>query len=296
MAAPFALALAASVDTLPTAKGLAYEPKYDGHRGVIERLDGEPGVVMRSKTGREITSAWMDLAVPALALPPGVILDGEIVVYRDGRLDFSAVQARAAAGHARGLTLVRDSPASFAAFDVLAHPDHDAIRAAPYSERRALLLKVLDPLGPPIQATPMTTDPVEARLWWEVLRTQGIEGLVIKRLDQSYPGGRRAWLKIRHADTVDALVIGFVGTVARPTHLVVRLPDGRTARSRNLTTAVRVAVARALPDLVQPRVVHSEDGEPYTTVTDGLLVEVLAGTTRHVTVTVTRVRQAGAMA
>lgn len=290
MTAPISLALAAAVDTLPTGPGLAYEPKWDGHRGTIERLDGEPGVVMRSKTGRVITSAWMDLAVPALQLPVGVVLDGEIVVYKNGTLDFGAVQARAAAGHARGLTLAKDAPASFAAFDVLAHPDHGNALALPYSERREILLDVLALLGPPIQATPMTTDPDEARLWWEALRAQGIEGLVIKRLNQPYPSGKRAWLKVRHADTVDCPVVGFTGTVERPTHLLVELPDGRRAMSRTLTVGVRVAAARALPGLVQPRTVHTKDGEQYTTVTAGLLVEVLAGTTRHATVTVTRVR------
>lgn len=285
------LALAASVDTLPTGAGLAYEPKYDGHRSTLERVEGEPGVVMRSKTNRVITSAWMDLAVPALQLPPGVILDGEIVVYRDGALDFGAVQARAAAGHARGLTLAQGSPASFAAFDVLAHPDHGgSTRALPYSRRRALLLETLAPIGPPIQATPMTTDPDEARMWWEVLRAQGIEGLVIKKMGESYPSGKRAWRKIRHADTVDCPVVGYTGTAARPTHLLVRLPDGRTAMTRTLSVAVRMAVAGALPDGPR-RVVHTPDGEQCTSVEAGLLlVEVLAGTTRHATVTVTRVR------
>jgi ATP-dependent DNA ligase len=289
MTAPIPLALAASVDTLPTGPGLAYEPKYDGHRSTIHRVEGEPGVVMRSKTGRVITSAWMDLAVPALQLPPRVILDGEIVVYKDGALDFGAVQARAAAGHARGLALVRDAPASFAAFDVLHGPEGDT-RGLPYSERRAVLLELLAPLGPPIQATPMTTDPDEARMWWEVLRAQGIEGLVIKKMSEGYPGGKRSWRKIRHADTVDCPVVGYTGTAARPTHLLVRLPDGRTAMTRTLSIAVRMAVAGALPDGPR-RVVHTPDGDPYTTAEDGLLlVEVLAGTTRHATVTVTRVR------
>lgn len=293
MTTPIPLALAAAVDTLPTGRGLAYEPKYDGHRSTITRIEGDLGVVMRSKTGRVITSAWMDLAVPALQLPVGVVLDGEIVIYRDGTLDFGAVQARAAAGHARGLTLVQDAPASFAAFDVLHGPDGDT-RALPYSQRRALLLDLLAPLGPPIQATPMTTDAAEARVWWEVLRAQGIEGLVIKKLGEGYPGGKRSWKKVRHADTVDAEVVGYFGTAERPTHLMVRLPEGRTAKSRTLTVSARISVARALPNLGPRRTVHTEDGEQYTTAPAGLQVEVLSGTTRHATVTVTRVRATGA--
>jgi hypothetical protein len=70
----------------------------------------------------------------------------------------------------------------------------------------------------------------------------------------------------------------------------MRLPDGSTARSRALTAAVRLATGRVLTDLTESRTVHAKDGGRYTTVARGLTVEVLSGTTRHATVTITRVR------
>ncbi len=39
------------------------------------------------------------------------------------------------------------------------------------------------------------------------------------------------WLKIRHADTIEAALAGFTGTARQPRALAVRLPDGRVALS-----------------------------------------------------------------
>ncbi|WP_326734026.1 ATP-dependent DNA ligase [Streptomyces sp. NBC_01022] len=285
---PFDVALTQSVDALPTGPGLAYEPKYDGHRATVERTDST--VVLRSKTGREITSVWMDLAVPAMSLRPGVILDGEIVVYRGGALDFGAVQQRAASGHARGRSLASDLPASFVAFDLVQHPEEGDVRSRPYRERRAWLLEEVS-ADPPIQPTPMTTDADEALVWWEAMRAQGVEGLVIKTLGGPYPGGSRGgWLKLRHADTVDCRVVGYAGPVARPTHLAVELPDGRIVLSRRVSAPVRLRIA-ALAGPGQGGRERTAKGEPYIAWDRGPLVEVLAGTTRHATVTVVRVRE-----
>ncbi|XXZ47381.1 hypothetical protein AAGT00_00015 (plasmid) [Streptomyces cavourensis] len=138
---PIRPALARSVPTLPTGPDWHFEIKVDGHRMVL-RLTGD-GVVLYSRTGRVITSQWMDLAVPAMQLPPGVTLDGEAVIWQNGRLDFGAVQARASSSLERARALAARLPASYVAFDVLAHPDHGDAAARPYTERRALLEDVL---------------------------------------------------------------------------------------------------------------------------------------------------------
>jgi hypothetical protein len=83
-----------------------------------------------------------------------------------------------------------------------------------------------------------------ALLWLETLEGTGVEGIVAKPLPSSYKAGR-VWAKVRHADTVDATVVGFTGTVRHPKALAVRLPDGRVALSQRLTTA--------LPSVIGPR-------------------------------------------
>ncbi|MFD5575258.1 DNA ligase, partial [Streptomyces cadmiisoli] len=52
--------------------------------------------------------------------------------------------------------------------------------------------------------------------------------------------------KVRHAETVDAAVVGYTGTAVRPRHLAVRLPDGRTALSQTLTAPLAAHVAQVL--------------------------------------------------
>jgi ATP-dependent DNA ligase len=93
---PVDVALARPVTHLPTGPW-AYEVKVDGHRTVLWRT--ADSVRLQSRTGRDVTALWMDLAVAGMRLPPGVILDGEAVVYvADGdraRISFSAAQSRA---------------------------------------------------------------------------------------------------------------------------------------------------------------------------------------------------------
>lgn len=92
---------------------------------------------------------------------------GEAVIWHDGRMDFGAVQARAASSLDRARALAARLPATYAAFDVLAHPDHggDTLAARPYTERRTVLVDVLAAIGPPLQPSwpPGTGTPPSSR-------------------------------------------------------------------------------------------------------------------------------------
>lgn len=240
------VALAAPVRSLPRGAGLAYEPKFDGHRLVVVRTPGD--VLLQARSGRLVTGAFPDLVAAARRLPAGTVLDGEVVVWHGGRTDFALVQRRAAAATtARAAVLARTLPASYAAFDVLELAGED-VRGRPYERRRALLVDLLSPLGPPLQPVPMTTDPEVAETWYETLPASGIEGLVVKRLDQAYPAGRRGWRKLRHTEVRDAAVIGYTGTARRPRALVLALPveDETPLVSSPLTAVQRAELAAEL--------------------------------------------------
>ncbi|MFF3884067.1 ATP-dependent DNA ligase [Streptomyces sp. NPDC001914] len=285
---PVEVALARAVPRLPTGDGWWYEIKFDGHRAVLWR-EAETARV-QARSGRDVTAVWLDLALAAFhTLPPGTVLDGEAVIYRDGRVDFGAAQSRAASAPPRARDLAERWPATFAAWDILQHPVHGDVRGRPYSERRALLLDVLADVPPPIQAVPATDDPTVAQVWYDTLHEQGIEGVVAKRASSLYRSGR-IWQKVRHAETVDAEVVGHTGPGARPRALVVELPDGRRALSQALTAPLAAAVSAHIASAGPGRRVHARATGSYTTVSPGLTVEVLAGTTRHPVVTVTRVR------
>ncbi|MCS0634274.1 ATP-dependent DNA ligase [Streptomyces sp. LP05-1] len=292
---PVRVALAEWVTDLPREPGLAYEPKFDGHRMVIFRQSGD--VVLQARSGRIVTSAFPDLVAAARALPPGTVLDGEVVVWTGGRTDFAAVQGRAAATPGRAPGLARRLPASYAAFDLLA-ADGEDLRTARYDRRRARLVELLDKVEPPIQAVPATTDPDLALTWYETLPRIGVEGLVVKRLDQPYRGGRRAWRKLRHTRTRDAVVVGYTGAPERPNALVLVVPDDDTPFvSSPLPAALRAragAVLRRLPPGGEPgSAVAPGLGEvAYQGVPPALTVEVATGTTRHGVVAVLRLKDA----
>ncbi|MEV0964689.1 ATP-dependent DNA ligase [Streptomyces sp. NPDC049910] len=289
-------ALAEPVATLPLGEGLAYEPKFDGHRMLIFKIDGS--AVLQARSGRIVTTAFPDLAEASLALPDGTVVDGEAVVWTGGRIDFAAVQRRAAATAARAGLLARRLPASYAAFDLLWERGED-LRPAPYERRRERLSALLAPLGPPLQPVPMTTDPRLAATWFETLPEAGIEGLVVKHLARPYRPGARDWRKLRHTEVHDAAVTGFTGPPARPAALVLVLPDDDTpVVSSPLPPALRSRAGQLLsgrtaehPEGAPRTATAIGIGEvPYRAVEPGLLAEVERGTTRHTAVTVHRLR------
>jgi ATP-dependent DNA ligase len=288
---PIKVALARAVPTLPEGPGWWFEPKFDGHRVVLRRTDET--VILYARSGRVVTPYWMDLALAGMVLLPGTVLDGEAVIWRDGRLDFGAAQSRAASSVTRARALAARHPASYACWDLVQHPD-PAIgdtRTLPYTKRRALLLDLLADVGPPIQPVPATDDRDVAEHWYEALQEQGLEGVVAKRGAAAYPSGHRGWVKVRHADTVDGLVVGFTGPRLRPQHLalVVGDEDSQVRLSARLEPVLAAHIGAALTD-ADVMGERRAEGETYTRIQTGLTVEVLAGSGRHGTLTVVRMR------
>ncbi|MFI9587668.1 ATP-dependent DNA ligase [Streptomyces sp. NPDC052236] len=290
---PVKVALAESVNVLPRGAGLAYEPKFDGHRMVIFRIGAK--VLLQARSGRIVTAAFPDLADAARQLPDGTVLDGEVVVWTEGRTDFAAVQKRAAATPGRAPALARRLPASYAAFDLLSEGGKD-LRLSAYGKRRERLVALLSPLGPPLQPVPMTRDADEAVTWFESLPALGVEGLVVKRVDQTYRGGTRAWRKLRHTNARDGAVVGFTGPQTRPNALVLVVPDDDTpVVSSPLPPALRAEAAAALAAATSTgsgTAMAVGVGEvEYRAVEPGLLMaEVEQRTTRHSVTTVLRLR------
>jgi bifunctional non-homologous end joining protein LigD len=122
------------------------------------------------------------------ALPPGLMLDGELVAWRDGDPYFPDVCAR---------VLNRDAsiPITFVAFDVL-RIDGKNMMDASFEERRAALVRL--PLRPPTAVVAETfTD--GAPLFDAVCRL-GLEGVVAKRLLSRYRPNQRGWIKTKNAN------------------------------------------------------------------------------------------------
>lgn len=219
--------LAKPTDHLPVERampgGSQYEPKWDGYRALIG-VDDAGRVRIQSRRGIDITRSFPDVSGPAAAqLPPGTLLDGELVVWGGDALDFSQLQRRVASP-ARAATLAKAKPASFMAFDILALRGTD-LTGQPLRVRRRRLQSLVTDLHPPLQITPATRDRASAQTWMREYTAAGVgvEGLVIKGLATRYRAGQRGWLKLRAVDTTEAIVGAVSGTLTRPGRLILGL-------------------------------------------------------------------------
>src|SRR5438045_5179657 len=83
--------LAKAVDALPTGAEFLYEPKWDGFRAIVFR--GAPGLLIQSRDLRPLDRYLPELHEPLEhLLPPGCVVDGEIVIATTRGLDFDALQ------------------------------------------------------------------------------------------------------------------------------------------------------------------------------------------------------------
>ena len=121
---------------LPEGEGWQYEPKWDGFRGVLENVGSE--LALWSRNGRPLLRYFPELRPLGELLPPKTALDGEVVIVRDGALDFDAMQMRLHPAESRIRRLSAEIPAEYVVFDVLLW-DGEAIWKRPLEERRAEL-------------------------------------------------------------------------------------------------------------------------------------------------------------
>jgi bifunctional non-homologous end joining protein LigD len=186
----------------------AVEMKWDGVRALAFIENGR--LRLGSRTGKDITATYPELA--GLAHATGhkqVLLDGEIVVFSDGRPDFEALQPRMhVSSPAQAVRLAQLTPVTYLAFDVL-QLDGRPVGGRPYSERRALLDSFFPNgsnwLSPPNFPGADVDDVLAASA------ANGLEGVVAKRLDSRYePGARtRSWLKIKNELRQEVVVAGW---------------------------------------------------------------------------------------
>ena len=199
--------LAKASDGLPTGEGWLYEPKWDGFRAIVFR-DGDE-VLIQSRDLKPLDRYFPELAAPIRAnFPERCIVDGEVVISRDGELDFEALLLRIHPAASRVKMLSEESPASFVGWDLLAIGDED-LRATSQGERRARLEAVFGSVEAPIHLTPATRDRALAGDWFDRFEGAGLDGVVAKKLDGAYQPGKRAMLKIKHQRTADCVVAGF---------------------------------------------------------------------------------------
>jgi ATP-dependent DNA ligase len=198
--------LAKLAKSLPE-EGCLYEPKWDGFRGLVFK-DGDD-IYLQSRDGKPFNRYFPELLDPLRRQLPGdCVLDGEIVIARDGKLDFEALLQRIHPAASRVALLARSTPASYVIWDVLALEGHD-LRGLTQAERRAELERSFAHVRAPIHLTPATRDRKLAEEWFARFEGAGLDGVIAKPLSLPYVSGKRVMFKVKHERTADCVVAGF---------------------------------------------------------------------------------------
>src|SRR5579859_3170218 len=187
-------------------EGWVFEVKLDGYRMRAACQDGEP--ILYSRKGLDFTESFPEIARAVKAIPfEGVILDGELVVTDEaGHPSFNNLQARAKLGAREAKRAAIETPATLYVFDLLAFAGYD-LRKLPLIKREEILRKILPETGP-LRYSEHFEKNGEA-LYEQVVKL-GLEGIMAKKADSAYRGGRSGdWLKIRADRVDDFVVVGF---------------------------------------------------------------------------------------
>ncbi|MEU2554993.1 ATP-dependent DNA ligase [Streptomyces sp. NPDC013313] len=244
--------------------GMHYEAKWDGFRAIVFR-DGDE-VELGSRTGKPLTRYFPELVAALRERVPGrCVLDGEIVIAREGRLDFDALTERIHPAQSRVLTLAERTPASFVAFDLLALDDRSLLDV-PLTDRRALLDGALAGVAAPVHLAPATTDAELAGRWFEQYEGAGLDGIVAKPLGLRYLQDQRAMFKIKHERTADVVVAGYRLHKSGPVvgSLLLGLYDDRGALQHVGVSAAFPMKRRAeLIEELQPLRMDDAAGHPW---------------------------------
>jgi len=200
------LMLAETRESPFSAPGWLFELKYDGYRLLAEHAAGSARLFYRR--GSESTALFPEIARAVSGLPfQHLVLDGEVVVLDEtARPRFQLLQQRAllqrASDIARASAVL---PAMLYAFDLLGFEDFD-LRPLPLVERKRLLRELLPRHGP-VRFADHIEEQGEA-FYREAARLR-LEGLMAKRADSPYRGGRSPqWLKLRVDLSDDFVVVG----------------------------------------------------------------------------------------
>ncbi|HTP67931.1 MAG TPA: ATP-dependent DNA ligase [Dongiaceae bacterium] len=198
----------AQTERSDAAAHLLVEEKYDGIRAQIHK-NASGKVRMFSRTRDQLTE-FPELESPISQLPGELILDGEILAWRDSRpLPFTELQKRLGRKHL-DLFIQSDIPVVFVAFDLLYQDGHLLLDDS-LSERKARLSTLLynAPSGLRTATFSEANSPQDVQLSFQKSLAAGHEGIVAKSASSPYTPGRRGgyWFKLKEPyATLDVVV------------------------------------------------------------------------------------------
>jgi bifunctional non-homologous end joining protein LigD len=176
-----------------------FEYKWDGFRAVAMIENG--GLRLMSRNRIDLSGNYPGLSVLG-SLPSGLVLDGELVAFRDGKPDFDLMLNRGRKGTSDAVKYV--------VFDVL-YEDFDSRMDLPLAERRQILQRVVTGFDS-AQLILSEGIPGKGMMLYQKACEHGLEGVMAKRLSGVYAAGKRngSWVKIKRRLHIHAAIIGFI--------------------------------------------------------------------------------------
>lgn len=192
--------LARLVKTLPEDENWLYELKYDGYR-IMAYVEGN-SVCLLTRKHHDYTGRFQEIAASLIRLSAGrpMILDGEVAVADEqGKTDFQALQSYLRKPGGKNLTYI--------IFDLLALDGED-LRDRPLIKRKEMLEQLLQKAPGNLHYSRHVIG--MGRESFAVACEAGMEGIVGKRADSVYSGGRNGdWIKMKCDNRQEFVIAGY---------------------------------------------------------------------------------------
>jgi bifunctional non-homologous end joining protein LigD len=253
--------------TLPQHGQFVGQVKWDGVRMLAFVTDKQ--VRLQNRNLRERTALFPEVRRlgSCLSLTP-VILDGEFVVFMEGRPSFTAVLSRVRTSPGRAVAaLRRHGPVTYCVFDVLYARGRD-LRAEEWRLRNSILRELAhgyqsaQPVDPPLCHMHFTEAITDVSGLLDGTRQLGLEGIVVKELSSPYVEGKahRFWWKLKHLKRQLAQIVGFSAEGSYVRSLMLgALKEGELTFIGSAGSGLNSEVARRLFDELS---VHRRDVPP----------------------------------
>lgn len=192
-------------------KDWIFEVKWDGFRAIAYV---EEAFSLKSRNEKELKQIFPELQ-ELTKLSSNIVVDGEIIVMREGKPDFQSLLERGQAvskGEIQRQT--SRAPAVYIVFDIL-EKEGKSLTKLPLTERKAILQESLRE-----GSNVLLCDFIEekGKPYFQLALEKGLEGVVAKKKDSQYEEGLRtgSWLKIKKLKTCDCVIFGYTkGTESR---------------------------------------------------------------------------------
>lgn len=245
------------------SKEYIYEFKWDGER-CIAFLDPQDGTELRNKRNVKMLPKVPELSAINKQVKKRCILDGELMVLKEGKPDFYEIQRRSLMSNAFRIELLsKQYPASFIAFDILFYNDMD-LTLLPLMERKKYLAKAVVSESERLAVSRYFDE--QGISLYTLAEQQGLEGIVAKRKDSIYIQGKRThdWIKCKVMATDDCVICGYICKANNMTSLIL----GQYDTKGNLIYRGHVTLGVSLRLLNQYKY-HVIDSPPFLSVPEG---------------------------